>query len=222
MPNDFFSSIRSQIQERISNPFTGAFAISWLAWNYRYAMVLISFEPVSAKLNLIDKLFYSTTWSITDIDSLLMRGILLPIATALAYLFLYPYPTRIIYKIVHMNRLKLRELRQSIENQKRLSLEESRVLITRTAVLQNRYNEEIADLHTQIRQLTDVIAEKKKKNRLAFVCFYYSIDNQNIAAITQNSIKSIVGRINCIATMFLRKKRTFECQLYTSRFDGDI
>ena len=56
---DIFISIKAYLYERAASPLTGAFAVSWVVWNYRFFVVLFSdgLSTPSSKFAAIDQLF---------------------------------------------------------------------------------------------------------------------------------------------------------------------
>ncbi len=117
---DILHSIRLQINERLSSPLIGAFVISWVCWNYRFLFVIFSDLPIHHRLDVIDNFLYRTNGDIW------IYAILLPLASAITYILLSPYPTRWIYGYWLNEQNKLKNLRDKIEGQKLLTVEESR------------------------------------------------------------------------------------------------
>ena len=102
---DTFISIKAYLYERAASPLTGAFAVSWVVWNYRFFVVLFSdgLSTPSSKFAVIDQLF--------DVDKLpfgeylwpcigpLFHELLMPAAIALFYLIIYPVMTQPVYQL---------------------------------------------------------------------------------------------------------------------------
>ncbi|MFH7043702.1 hypothetical protein ABT392_15485 [Paucibacter sp. JuS9] len=85
---DFASAITDQIRERLSNPLLGAFALAWLAWNSRLVMVALGDGTVADKIKYIDQVLYSFAFAKAA------YGVLLPLVSAVAFVFVYPYVNR--------------------------------------------------------------------------------------------------------------------------------
>lgn len=77
MFDDLSKSIKAQLYERVSSPLLGSFAISWVAWNYRFVLTLISSLPLNEKLAFID------THIFPSYTQVLLQGGLYPLVTAL-------------------------------------------------------------------------------------------------------------------------------------------
>lgn len=111
-------SFRAQISERISNPLTGAFCISWAIWNWRFVIVLIGLEDATTKFVQIDDLYGSWfDWA--------LRAWLVPLATAVAYLSLYPRLSNALVRDYRTQQRKLGDELKQIEGSALLSRAES-------------------------------------------------------------------------------------------------
>jgi len=138
MVDEIVKSAKSQLTERIASPLIGSFAISWSLWNYKFLVILFSAASVSQTFALVDTMVFPTTWS------LVLNGILLPAASTFAYIFLYPYPAKYVYEFTRRRQKEINEVRQHIENETLLTIEESRKI--RTEVLQTeKAHQEIID-----------------------------------------------------------------------------
>lgn len=160
---DTIKSIKLAINERLSGPAIPSFSISWLLWNYKFVMIMLSENTITTTLQLIEKHSFFGTFDI------ILKGFFLPGITAAAYIFLYPYPERFINKIWRTHQMKLLEQRRQIEDEVLLTLEESRQF--RSALRQQSSehaedimvkNEEIAELKSEISNLTKQIRETAK------------------------------------------------------------
>lgn len=80
---EFWGGFRGQVADRLGNPFAGAFLIAWVAFNFRLLVVLFWIEPYREKFQYIDEMLYP------HFGYWLLRGVVLPILGAYAYLFLY-------------------------------------------------------------------------------------------------------------------------------------
>ena len=138
MIDEIVKSAKAQLSERIASPLIGSFAISWSLWNYKFLVILFSAASVSQTFALIDTMVFPTTWS------LILNGVLLPAATTFAYIFLYPYPAKYVYEFTRRRQKEINEVRQRIEDETLLSIEESRNI--RAEVLQSeKAHQEIVD-----------------------------------------------------------------------------
>ncbi len=138
MVDEIVKSAKAQLSERIASPLIGSFAISWCLWNYKFIVILFSAASVSQTFALIDTIVFSTTWS------LILNGALLPAATTFAYIFVYPYPAKFVYEFTRRRQKEINEVRQRIEDETLLTIEESRKI--RAEVLQTeKAHQEIVD-----------------------------------------------------------------------------
>lgn len=122
MLDDILHSIRSQVSERLSSPLIGAFAISWCLWNYRFLVILFSNNTVTETFKLIDSIAFPPTWSV------FLNGVLYPLLSALSYIFLYPYPARVVYRFVRERQRDIAKIRQQIEDETPLTQAEAKLL----------------------------------------------------------------------------------------------
>lgn len=138
MVDEILKSAKAQISERIASPLIGSFVISWCLWNYKFLVILFSSASVSQTFALINAIVFPTAWSIV------LNGILLPTLTALAYIFAYPYPAKYVYEFTRRRQKEVNEVRQRIEDETLLTIEESRKI--RAEVLQTeKAHQEIVD-----------------------------------------------------------------------------
>lgn len=84
---ELWDSFKSQIADRLANPFTGAFAVAWCIFNFRLLVVLIWIEPYRQKFAYIDSALYPT------LTHWFIRAIIAPVLAAYAYLLFYPKAT---------------------------------------------------------------------------------------------------------------------------------
>lgn len=84
---DLITSIGAQIKERASNPFIGAFSISWLTLNHRYVL-----DILSSSNDLLTKSEYlsSTYFSSYSDTYFLFNCLLFPLVSAVSIVFFYP------------------------------------------------------------------------------------------------------------------------------------
>lgn len=124
---EFFEAIKGQLAERLANPFTGAFCIAWVIWNFRLLMVFVGKGTYQEKFAYIDLTLYPDWryWAV--------RGVVIPAATAVAYLWAYPRATRWLAEDHRKQQTQSNNLMKAAEGEILLSVEESRDLRTRFA-----------------------------------------------------------------------------------------
>jgi|SRR5688572_219518 len=137
---DFIESIRLQIYERLSSPLFGALLVAWCGWNYRFVTVLFSNLPIKERFEFIDQQLYST-----PLDRF-GKGLAFPVITAVLFILVYPYPARWLFGYWHRRQRELKEIRDKIEGDTLLTVEESRKI--RMTLLRNQveYDETIKRL----------------------------------------------------------------------------
>lgn len=147
MWEEISKSVKSVLYDRISSPLVGAFAVSWALWNYRFLTVLISgMEPI-AKFETIDTALYPT------LVCVLLRMIAFPLLTTIAFIYLYPYPARLVYKFAREQQKQLKNIRQRIEDETPLTAEESKVIRSAALQAELRYEKDMQVLTEENQQL---------------------------------------------------------------------
>ncbi|WP_395501802.1 hypothetical protein [Ectopseudomonas mendocina] len=121
--NDVFESLKETIRDRLSSPLIGPYVIAFIACNFKALLFVLSGLPPQEKIAAIDALYSH--------DNALFVAFLLPLAIALFYVFLFPFPARFIMRYtLHQNRLN-RDIQHRVLEETVLTLEESRDLIAR-------------------------------------------------------------------------------------------
>jgi len=151
MFDEIISSTRTTLAERLSSPLMGSFVISWCLWNYKFLVILFSAASVTKTFELIDSLVFP------DLTSLLLQGILFPGLTAAAYIFIYPYPARIVFEFTRKRQKDMNEIRRRIADETLLTLDESRKIRSEFVRIENEYKEEIDSKTQEIERLKDVV-----------------------------------------------------------------
>lgn len=151
---DILSSLRLQIYERLSSPLFGSFVVAWVCWNHRLLTILFSTLPVTERFHLIDTVHFPTT------QAAWLIGFAYPMASALAFIFIYPFPSKWILAFWLKRQNELKKLRDEIEGQVLLTKKESQAIKSR-ALESNLKNE------ATIQQLRDELETAKEHIRKA-------------------------------------------------------
>lgn len=151
---EILNSIRMQLLERLNSPLSGAFVISWICWNYRMLFVLFSSLPVNDRFTFIDTVLYKTP------NDRWLMFLLYPAGTAAAFILFYPFLSQAVFWYWHKQKeMRLKAIRDRIENATLLTLEESREVRLLVATKQVEYEETITrqsrELETLKKSLTD-------------------------------------------------------------------
>jgi hypothetical protein len=144
MLEEIIASAKEQAAERLASPLLGGFAVAWCVWNYKFIVILFSEASVSTTFAMIHSIAFPDLWTIVS------RGVVLPLLTAAAYIFLYPYPARLVYGFTLRRQREVNELRRLIENETPLTLEESRTLKTEVLADEARHQVEVDRLNAEL------------------------------------------------------------------------
>lgn len=152
MLDDLTKEIKAQLYERVKSPLFGAFALSWVGWNYRAILAVLSKMSFQETLAYFDKLYPSNfDW--------LWHCFGGPLVTAVAFLIVYPYPARWMYGYWATQHKKLKKVQQDIEDETPLTQEEAKAL-RKTSL------EQVAALEAKIleqRQLNNELNERLRE-----------------------------------------------------------
>jgi len=151
MLDEILKSTKQSLIDRLSSPILGGFAISWCIWNYRFFVALFSQTTVIDTFSLLDHVIFPTT------SSLILKGLVGPLATVLVYIFLYPYAAKFVFGYQRKRQKDLESLRNEIDSKTLLTLEESQQLraitIERIRELEASINQKNADIEALRAQL---------------------------------------------------------------------
>lgn len=165
---DIFTSIKAYLYDRMVSPLIGAFIVGWSVWNYRFFVVMFSagLPTPTDKFEAIDLLFGPYTFTIGDasfwISGRIIDGALVPAVIALIYLYVYPLLAKPVYAHSLKKQKELRAIKQAQDDQRLLSVEESRELYRRLAQMQSKHQDEVDSLNNQISALNQHIENLEK------------------------------------------------------------
>jgi predicted transcriptional regulator len=145
--------------ERLSSPLLGAFSISWCVWNWKFLVILFSNNSATTTFELVEKIAFP------DLSSVLLRGLFLPLLTSLAYVFVYPYPARYVYRFTLNRQREINQIKQRIAEETPLTVEESRKLRAEYVENELRHTETIQRLNDEIARLNLLVETQDKKDR---------------------------------------------------------
>jgi hypothetical protein len=121
--DDLIKSFKAQLYDRVTSPLLSSFLISWVAWNHRIFFVLTTSDlKLKERFDFADNLLYPT-WK-----EVLGRGLMWPLLSALALLFLYPIPGRWVYEYVRKEQKRLKEIQQRIDDDTPITQQEAKEL----------------------------------------------------------------------------------------------
>ncbi len=157
MWNDILKTIKAQLYERAISPLSGVFVLSWCLWNYRFITVLFSSLSVTEKFGFIESQLFP------DWSTYVLRGFLYPLFTTVLIIFLYPYPARYVYEFWRKRQKELKEIRQKIEDETPLTVEESRQIRKQVYALIEEHDAELRKKDDEISKLKETIEAFNKK-----------------------------------------------------------
>lgn len=159
---EFLKAAKEAVSERFSSPLLSSFCIAWCLWNYKFIVILFSKNSVESTFNLIEKISFPNGMTI------FLHGLLYPFLSAIAYIYLYPYPAKHIYVFRLKRQKEINQLKKKIHDETPLTVEESRILIKKYFELEqnnkkiiNSLQSEISDLNEQIKNSFKSQAEDK-------------------------------------------------------------
>lgn len=157
MIEDFTTTIKAQLYERVSSPLLSSFFISWCGWNYKFILILFSGMASHEKIVYIDLNIFP------NLMSAVIHGALLPTLTSLLLIFVYPIPAEFIYRHVKINQRRLKEIQQSIDDESPLSKEQARKIRREALENQLKYETEIDAKNVENARLKEIISDLQQK-----------------------------------------------------------
>ncbi|NYH12194.1 hypothetical protein [Pseudomonas moraviensis] len=157
MLDEFTTTIKAQLYERVSSPLLSSFIFSWCGWNYKFLLVILSSISAHEKLTYIELNIFPT------LNSKITYGALLPLLTSLFLIFIYPIPAEFIYRHVKTNQRRLKEIQQSIDDESPLSKEQARKIRREALENQLKYESEIDSKTSENSRLKELISELQQK-----------------------------------------------------------
>ena len=158
MFEDIIKSAKEQVTDRLSSPLFGSFLVSWCLWNYKFIVILFSDATVLRTFQLIETIAFPTIWSI------FLNGILFPALTVMAYIFVYPYPAKLVYAFTRRRQKDIIEIRRLIENETPLTIEDSRIIRAQVLEADLRHKNETDNLNTELTITKNLLEKSLQSN----------------------------------------------------------
>ncbi|WP_024873564.1 hypothetical protein [Tolumonas lignilytica] len=185
---DIIKSIKAFLYDRSSSPLFGAYIISWIISNYKFFIIAISDVKPQVKISLISEIYdqHYALYSFT-ISHRLIDGFICPAFLTVLYIYIYPMLAVPVYEYSLQRQKRLREIKQKNDDNRLLSVAESRELILQISKLKNE-NQELSlqhrlELSAVTEQLNALKSEADKnpstisnKNTSIFDTIEYLID----------------------------------------------
>lgn len=160
MLDEILASAKDSLLERLSSPLLGSFVLSWCAWNYKFLVILFSDASVTQTFKLIENIAFPT------LSSVILNGILLPLGSALAYIFLYPYPAKFIYGFTQRRQKEINDIKKKIADETPLTIEESRLIREEFRERDRKSQEQIDKLTQELSRLQSSKARSNKSEKV--------------------------------------------------------
>ena len=187
MLNDLITSAKETLLDRLTSPLIGSFVLAWPLWNYKFVVILLSSNSVTVTFQLIETIAFRSGWEVA------WRGVLAPLASALAYVFLYPYPATWVFRFVRRHQANLNRIKLEIEGAELMSLNESRLLRasirTRIDSLEARNEslenekQHLARINTQLEEELRVLRAEAAKESAAANVEPEKVDLETLKAV---------------------------------------
>jgi predicted transcriptional regulator len=137
------NSLERTLQDRISSPFSGAFILSWLVWNWRIIYYILFSENT---IGIEAKIYFVQTQLMNWCHTLLF-----PFGSACLIVVFYPFITIASIWIG----LKFKQLQNKIEDKTPLTVEESRELRLENAKMKKEFGEILKETQNENQRLKE-------------------------------------------------------------------
>lgn len=158
MLEDVFNSIKAHLYDRAVSPLMGSVIVSWVVWNYKLLLLLISKESFLEKYRIISEVLYTTKASIY------LDGLLYPTLTAAAYIFIYPYPAEFVFRFTRHRQKSISNIKREIEGEALLTVKESIVLRREINKLEDVFIADLGKKDAEIERLRNELDERNVQN----------------------------------------------------------
>lgn len=111
--------LKTTAASRLNSPLIGAYLVSWLLWNHRMILTLLSGLPLDQRFHYIDEVLYPTVQTFT------FYHLIGPALSTAFYIFLMPWPTEWVYRWNLYRKHRLRQAELRAEGHRLLTEEES-------------------------------------------------------------------------------------------------
>lgn len=155
---ELLGAVRAHIQERAASPLTGAFVVSWCIWNFKLLLVVLGDGSYREKISFIETGLYGGS------DQGILRGIVFPLLTALAYIFVYPAYAKRVMEHHKTQQNEIRALAIKIDGERVLTEAQATELRRQQRRREGAWARERADLEGDIANLRELLTAEQKKN----------------------------------------------------------
>lgn len=161
MLDEFSKSLKASLYDRMVSPLFGAFLISWCLWNYRFVLVLFSSMKIDKKFTYIDQILYphQFPYSLYEFFPLFVG----PLLAAILFIILYPYPAKWVYRYARTRQKELKEIRQKIEDETPLTIEEAQKIRKNHLLAQMEFQKDLDQKESEITRLKKLVADGQEQ-----------------------------------------------------------
>lgn len=157
---DMWNSVKAYLYERASNPFGVTFVVSWLVWNFRVVMIVLSDDELHSKFHYLDSYFslphpIMAEYSISS-GGYFVNSLIAPLVITLLYVFASPLLSYPVYKFSLWYQTKMLNLKKQSDGLVMLTEKEARDLRVKMAGLKRKYENELDEAN----KLNDALNEK--------------------------------------------------------------
>jgi hypothetical protein len=157
--DDYIKSIKAHLYDRATSPLFGTFTISWVLWNLKTIIVLVSTMDPEKKFTFISEHIYSTPLSVG------LYGALYPLLSTLAFIFLYPYVAKPVYKFTLKQKRELQNLKKSVEEETLLSVADSLKLRREFLSREREFEKVLGAKDEEVQRLKQVITSMEEEKQ---------------------------------------------------------
>jgi hypothetical protein len=157
MLTDILESAKQSLFERLSSPLLGAFFLSWCAWNWKFLVILLSDTSITTTFSLIESIAFP------DYSTTIFRGLVFPLLSACAYVFIYPYPARFVYDFTLRRQREINQTKQRISDETPLTIEESRRIRSEYIEKERSHVALVQELSDEIARLNEALGARDKQ-----------------------------------------------------------
>lgn len=164
---EIIKSMKAHLYDRIGSPLFGAFAFSWIIWNYKLIIIIFSGASVLDKFQYIANLYQVThldLWLVGKISTpdQMLSGVLYPMFTSLLIIFVYPWPALWVYQFNLYTTRKLVAAKVKYHDEKPMDQSEARKLRRTNFDLKFLYDKDLGEAHARIAELTEEVEKLRR------------------------------------------------------------
>lgn len=213
---DIVKSMKAHLYDRVSSPLLFSFVCSWVLWNYRLIIIVISGDSAAKKFTNIDALpkthtiFSSFGYELWSQTYWLYVGVLGPLLTTLFYLVILPHFETWAYRRSAQKTVDLKKAKIDSENATLVTEEEGRRLKEALRAIEKESSDEIegirtkfkdtiADLRDQLdKSQADSIARVKELNTKLDALRAETAESENIKADFKQHMSTVERNIKSV------------------------